>query len=363
MGPEHREVIEMTPDFEQFKKALRRDKPDRIPIFETLVGLEIQSQFLGRNVIESDLSSQVEFWQRAGYDHMPLPVGMMNPGEITKESRIYNVVQQVLTKGKADVVIPWNIEENGIITTEKDFDEFPWDDASKLDFTKIDQAGSMISEGMKIVAVSGKIFTLTWMLMGFQNFAMSLTLQQELTEKVFQRVGEIQLEAVKRLVDFESVGALLVADDLCYGSGPLINPKLVRRYVFPWYEAMAAFCREHDLLYIFHSDGNIWSFMNDLIALGFDAVNPIDPTCMDIKEVKEKAGRDIGLIGNVSTDLLATGSEEEVRELTKWLIKEIGPGGGYALGSGNSVTNWSKFENYQAMRNTALSLGTYPLSL
>ncbi len=354
--------VKMKPNFDRLKKAMRHEEPDRVPLFETIVGLEIQSRYLGREVVESDLASQIEFWCQAGYDHIPLPIGMMNPGEITKESRIYNVVQQVLQKGDSNEVVPWNIEENGVIAVRKDFDVFPWDDAARLDFNRLEQAQSLIPESMKIVAISGKIFTLTWMLMGFQNFAMSLHLQRELTENVFKKVGDIQLEAVRRLQEFDSVGALMLADDFCYGSGPLIDPKLIRQYVFPYYEEMVAFCKEHGLLCFFHSDGNIWSLMDDLIALGFDAINPIDPTCMDIKQVKEKVGSRIGIIGNVSTDLLTTGTEKEVKEITKWLIREIGPSGGYALGSGNSVTNWSKFENYQAMRQTAITIGTYPIS-
>jgi uroporphyrinogen decarboxylase len=84
---------------------------------------------------------------------------------------------------------------------------------------------------------------------------------------------------------------------------------------------------------------------------------------MSINEVKEKVGEKLGIIGNIHTDLLATGTPEEVCQLTKKRIKEIAPGGGYAIGSGNSVPNWVQFENYQAMRETALRFGTYPIRM
>lgn len=57
---------------------------------------EIQSQFLGKKVTDSDLKLQVEFWVEAGYGFIPLTVGMMSPGEIMKESIIFGVVQKVL---------------------------------------------------------------------------------------------------------------------------------------------------------------------------------------------------------------------------------------------------------------------------
>ncbi len=350
------------PNFDRIRKTIRHEEPDRVPLIEALVAYEIQSAFLGKKVESGDLKSQVEFWAGAGYDSIPLTVGMMNPGEVTKESSIFGVVQKTLRR-EGEETVPWNIEENGVITYPEDFDRFPWEDASKLNFSKFHQVQPFLPPGMKILACSGKVFTVTWMLMGFQNFCLSLYMQEDLLSKVFQKVGEIQIEGAKELSKISNLGAIWVVDDLSYGSGPMIHPKFFRKYVFPWYEELAALAKKQGLLFFFHSDGNIWPIMDDLIAIGFDAIHPIDPTIMDIKEVKEKVGKKLGILGNLHTDLLARGSEEEVRELTKKRIREIAPGGGYALGSGNSVPNWARFENYQAMRETALKFGEYPIKI
>ncbi len=90
---------------------------------------------------------------------------------------------------------------------------------------------------------------------------------------------------------------------------------------------------------------------------------PIDPTCMDIEEVKEKVGDRLCIIGNISNEILATGTPEEVAELTKKRIKALAPGGGYCLGSGNSVPDWAKIENYRAMIETGLKYGRYPIGI
>jgi len=352
------------PNFERLKKAIHHEEPDRLPLAEALVAYEIQSLFLGRKVTDSDLKSQVEFWTRAGYDFIPLTVGMMSPGEITKESSIFGVVQKVLKKDKeTEEVIPWDIEEKGVISGPDDYERFPWGEAAKLDFSKFSKIQPFLPEGMKIIACSGKIFTLAWMLMGFQNFCLSLYLQEELIGKIFQEIGEIQLQGAKSLSEIPNIGGLWVVDDLSYGSGPMIDPKFLHKYVFPWYEELASICRKEGLLFFFHSDGNIWPILEDLISIGFEAIHPIDPTSMDINEVKTRVGRKIGIMGNIHTDLLASGTPEEVCQLTKKRIKEIAPGGGYALGSGNSVPNWVQFENYQAMRETALTFGQYPIDL
>lgn len=354
----------LKPNFEHLKKALRHEEPDRLPLAEALVAYEIQSQFLRKTVTESDVKSQIEFWVQAGYDFIPLTVGMMSPGEITKESSIFSVVQKVLKKEKdTEEVIMWDIEEKGVISNPEDYERFPWDEAARLNFNKFYEVQPFLTEGMKIIACSGKIFTLAWMLMGFQNFCLSLYLQEKLIGKVFDKIGEIQVQGAKKLQEIPNIGGLWVVDDLSYGSGPMIDPKFLRKYVYPWYEELASICKKRDLLFIFHSDGNIWPIMEDLIAIGFEAIHPIDPTSMDINEVKEKVGKRIGIIGNVHTDLLASGTPEEVEELTKKLIREIAPEGGYALGSGNSVPSWAQFRNYEAMRETALRYGIYPISV
>jgi uroporphyrinogen decarboxylase len=354
--------MELQPDFERLRKTMRHEEPDRVPLIEALVAYEIQSQFLGKKVEDSDLPSQVEFWLQAGYDSLPLTVGMMSPGEVTKESSIYRVVQKSLRKGGEEVV-PWNIEENGVITEPEDYDRFPWEEAAKLDFGKFYRVQPFLPPGMKILACSGKVFTVTWMLLGFQNFCLSLYMREDLVSRVFQTVGEIQVQGARELSKIPNIGALWVVDDLSYGSGPLIDPKFFRRHVFPWYEELAALAKKQGLLFLFHSDGNLWPIMEDLIAIGFDAIHPIDPTSMDIREVKAKAGKRVGIMGNIHTDLLSRGTPEEVRRVTLETLRDIAPGGGFAIGSGNSVPNWARFENYQAMRETALTYGAYPIKI
>jgi uroporphyrinogen decarboxylase len=112
-----------------------------------------------------------------------------------------------------------------------------------------------------------------------------------------------------------------------------------------------------------HSDGDLSVLMDDLIAMGLDVIQPIDPSCMDMAAVKKKWGDRICLIGNVSNELLRSASTSEIEARVKELLCDAGPGGGFALGSGNSVPNWAKYENYMAMRETCLRHGGYPISI
>lgn len=160
-----------------------------------------------------------------------------------------------------------------------------------------------------------------------------------------------------------SCAAVWAVDDIAFGTGPIIRPQDLRKFIFPWYEEFGKICHDHGLYFFFHTDGVVWDLVEDLIALGVDALHPIDPTCMDIVAVKCKVGERLTLIGNISNQLLEEGTPAEVTALTQQRLREVAPGGGYCLGSGNSVPDWAKIENYKAMITTALQYGRYPISI
>lgn len=355
--------MELKPDFERIRKAVRHEEPDRVPLCEVLIEYPIQGKFLGREVTPDDLASQVQFWAGAGYDFIPLTVGMMSPGKVTQESSISRVIREIMLKDSPDAEDEksWNLEYTSFIKTREDFERFPWEIASNLDFSKFYQVRDLLPGGMKAVAVSGKIFTLTWMLMGFNHFAMSLILDEQLVADVFRKVAEIQFKGLEEILGMPHVGGVWVVDDLAFGSGPMISPQAYRDHVFPWYREMAARCHRSGLLFFMHTDGNVMPLMEDFIEMGLDVLQPIDPGCMDIFKVKEMYGDRITLVGNVSNELLRSGSPSEVEAYVRSLLTRVGPGGGFCVGSGNSVPEWASFENYMAMRETVLKHGTYPL--
>ena len=184
-----------------------------------------------------------------------------------------------------------------------------------------------------------------------------------LAAKVIQKVAEIQLSALDELLTMEHVGAVCAVDDIAYNTGPMLSPELLRRYLFPWYREIARRCHAAGRLFFMHSDGNMEMVLPDLIELGLDALHPIDPTAMDIAQLKQTCGDRIALFGNVDTELLRSGSPEQVAARVRELLRTVAPGGGFGLGSGNSVPEWATLANYQSMRQTALEHGKYPIML
>jgi uroporphyrinogen decarboxylase len=355
--------MKIGPDFERIRKTVRHMEPDRVPLLEALVDYSIQSRFLGKEVLPEDVQAQVLFWSQAGYDYIPLTLGMMKPGKVTQESKISKVIREVMLTDSPDAEKEdsWNLELTSFIKTRADFDRFPWEAASELDFDVFVKAENILPDGMKVIALSGKIFTLTWMMMGFNHFALSLIMDEDLVADVFKQIAAIQFKGLEKILSMPHVGAVWVVDDLAFGTGPMISPQAYRDHVFPWYREMARRCHEKGRLFFMHSDGNLMSLMEDIIDIGVDLLQPIDPTCMDIVKVKRQFGDRISLAGNVSNELLRTGTPTEVEKRVKTLIQTVAPGGGYCLGSGNSVPDWAKFENYMTMREVVLTQGSYPI--
>ena len=359
--------MKLKPDFERLKAVVNHQEADRVPFFEALIDYSIQSQYLGRDVKPDDLASQVEFWSSAGYDFIPITVGMMEPGEVTKESAISKVIDQMVLdaedRSEDQEDKAWSLEYHSFINDRSDFDTFPWETLAELNFDKFDRVKNNLPDGMKVIAISGKVFTLTWMLMGFNHFAVSLLDDKPFVAEVFSRVTEIQYQALTKVLEMDHVGAVWTVDDIAFGSGPIIMPEVYREFIFPSYKKMADMCHESNRFFCMHSDGDLTRLMGDLIDIGIDVLHPIDPTCMDIHQMKKDFGDRICLAGNVSNEMLQNAQPADIEARVKELLRDIAPGGGYLLAAGNSVPSWAEFENYKAMIDTGLKYGRYPIQI
>lgn len=82
---------------------------------------------------------------------------------------------------------------------------------------------------------------------------------------------------------------------------------------------------------------------------------------MDIGEVKRRYGDRLCLIGNVEVDALTRGTREDIQAQVHHLLHNIAPGGGYCLGSSNTIPNYVRLENYRTMLDATLEWGCYPI--
>jgi uroporphyrinogen decarboxylase len=148
----------------------------------------------------------------------------------------------------------------------------------------------------------------------------------------------------------DRVVALWMGDDMGFRSGPLISPAHLRRYVFPYQKEIASIAHEQGRPFLLHTCGNLEVVMEDLInEVGIDARHSFEDAIQPVENFSEHYGKRIAVIGGVDVDLLARGSQEQVRARTRQILEACAPSGGYVLGSGNSITNYIQPENFLAM--------------
>jgi len=335
------------PDFSRLLKALHREQPDRVPLAELLMDREAKQAFLGRPVMTT--ADDVEFWYKAGYDYIGLP---------PRFQFSYGQGEQV-RDGYASEGRSWAVEHGGPVQTWRDLEANPIPTLDQVDFSPFDEAGRLLPPGMKIVGRFGDIFTTAWEMMGFTQFCYALYQQEDLVAHIMNGLGQFVFSMFEAMADYDAVGALWYSDDIAYASGLMVSPIFLRRYLFPWMRKIGDLCHAKNWPFIYHTDGVLWEVMEDLIACGVDALQPIEPKAMDIREVKRRYGDRLCLIGNVEVDLLARGTPDQVREEVRRLLREVAPGGGYCLGSSNTITYYVKPENYVAMLDEALNHGAY----
>ena len=112
--------------------------------------------------------------------------------------------------------------------------------------------------------------------------------------------------------------------------------------------------------WIFHSDGNLFPIIDGLVTLGMNGVHPVQPSAMDINKLKAQYGDRVCIVGNIDLDYTLTrGTPEETEAEVKDRIEKVGKGGGYMISSANSITDYCKVENVQAMARAVRKYGTY----
>lgn len=101
--------------------------------------------------------------------------------------------------------------------------------------------------------------------------------------------------------------------------GPAMNgntflrPEQFRRFVYPYAKALVSYIRSRGPWVTMHSDGNLMGILNQILDIGPDILQSIDPMAgIDIRRVKQIAGGRMGLMGNVQCSLLQDGPEEQI---------------------------------------------------
>lgn len=352
-----------SPDFNRLLSVFRRDRlPDRVPFYEFFHDKEIVSAVLGEVVVKPELDSprallepffrqRAEFLRRLGYDYVNCMIG---PNLHITHLEVAD------TAGLARDKRGWIDESHGLIETWADYEAYRWPAPGEFTTLPLEVCAELLPEGMKIVAnpPGGVLENVMW-LMGYIPMAYALVDQPGLVEAMFARCGELLLAAIEVEAQHPAVGAVMLADDLGFKTGPLVQPDLLREHCFPWYRKMAEAVHGQGKPFGLHCCGMLDTVVEDLLDVPFDAKHSFEDVIMPAGEFKRRYGERTGVLGGIDVHVLASGTEAEVRAYTRRVIEECKPGGGWALGSGNSLANFIPLANFLAMLDEGRRCGEY----
>ncbi len=127
----------------------------------------------------------------------------------------------------------------------------------------------------------------------------------------------------------------LLISDLGSQTGPLISLAMFRQFVAPYVKAMIDCIHGLGGRVVFHSCGKMRVFIPELIALGVDVLDPIQPVGPEMapEQLKAEFGSRLSFHGGIDMQrLLPRGTVEEVRAEVERYCRVLGDGGGYILG-------------------------------
>jgi uroporphyrinogen decarboxylase len=250
-------------------------------------------------------------------------------------------------------------EHRGPITSWKEFEAYPWPDFGNADTSSLEWLQENLPDDMCIVSNGTGHFAelLSW-LMGYETLCYALNDDPALVRALAARIGELHARELEVYLQFDRVKMVWGSDDMGFRTGLLISPADTRELVLAGHKALAARVHEAGRLYLLHSCGNLADIREDLIDdVRIDAKHSFEDTIESVVDAKKSYGDRLSLLGGIDVDFLCRSTEEEVRARVRTTLDACMPGGGYCLGTGNTVTNYIPLDNYLAMLDEGRRFG------
>jgi uroporphyrinogen decarboxylase len=207
------------------------------------------------------------------------------------------------------------------------------------------------------------MFELCWHLIGMQKYMEALALKEPYLEALLTKAFLWSLGVATELAE-RSVDAIWFGDDFGSQTGLMISLPMWRRVFKPLYAQIfrAVKAVNPDIVIIMHSDGAVAPLLPDLIEIGLEVFNPIQPNVPghDPQELKDRFGDRISFFGAIDQqELLPRGSADEIEADVREKIEVLGAGGGYLVAPAHILQADTPPENVEALIAAVEKYGRY----
>jgi uroporphyrinogen decarboxylase len=173
------------------------------------------------------------------------------------------------------------------------------------------------------------IFEIAWHLRGMTELFTDIAFHPAFAERLLDRISSIRCFEARRFAE-AGVDMLKIGDDVGTQKAMLMSPAMYRDWLKPRHAAVIRAAREArpDLPVCYHSDGNCWNIIPDLIDIGVTVLNPVQPECLDLAAVKREFGDRLVFWGGIGTQTtMPFSSADDVYRAVRRTIDVLGPTG------------------------------------
>ena len=199
-------------------------------------------------------------------------------------------------------------------------------------------------------ACASTLFEGAWYLRGLEQFLTDMMTDEGYTNALLDKMMEYPRKICRKFIEM-GVDMIWMGDDIAAQHGMLMSPALWRKYLKPRYAKLFAMmkCQKKDIKLCYHSCGNPEAVLPELIEIGLDVLNPIQPLAMDPPTIKKKYGEEVTLFGGFDIqNILPKGSRDEIDAEVRRLIEGCAAGGGFIIAPAHNVQSDTPFENIEA---------------
>ena len=354
----------MTPR-ERMLATLQHQKPDQVAAGmwcrpEVMTGLRahyaVDTDQEVAAILGADMTRRVnlkiywpDFDPRVNAEHEGEPVVM---GDDRLFEDAWGVIHRQGSDGKYRQWISGPFDETD------DLDSFPWPGDSRLaDEPELaSQVAAYQDDGYWVFSQQPvHPFKQAWRMRGLENFLCDYVTNPAFVEALYERIVGFTLPVCRRLAA-AGVDMLSFYGDVAMQDRMIVPPDQWRRLDKPVWKHIISETRKvkPDVRFFFHSDGDVRPIIHDIIEVGFDILNPIQPECVNPAEIKARWGSQITLDGGGSIQrTLPFGTVDDVRAEVDFLLKTCAYDGGFVLRPSNYAQFDCPTENIVAFFETA----------
>jgi uroporphyrinogen decarboxylase len=379
---------------ERVKAVLNHEVPDRVPIIigasnatgikmkpyqsiKTLAGIQVEDRYiydwpeLGTAEVDEITLQRLRSDVRGVLDRFPQKVYDRNKNRPPHEPFIddWGSGQKEIEPG---VWYP-GIHPMAEATTIEAINAYPWPDMN--DPTRVahvaDFARTLAKDNQYAIMATPWLlfpFERAHAMQGMDKFLMNMSLEPDFAQALLRKI----LDLCKIHMDHflttigENIDIIKIGDDLGMQDRLLISPRMYRQFLKPLHAEFISFIKERTRAKVFfHTDGDVYDLIPDLIEIGVDILNPVQTSAgrmSDLEGLKSRYGKDIVFCGAIDTQkVLPFGTPEEVRNEVHRVINILGMNGGFMVASVHTIMHEVPPENILAMVDAVEEFGHYPL--